>query len=125
MNAIFPYIANATNIADPQQWIKHGGIMGLVICSLVFIIIQFIHHLHKKDKTFIDSLEKRDQFFVDSIKEQRQDSRLYIDKLVESCGVDRQADRQAREDDRKSNLDIHDRLAKAIDNLTRELERKK
>ena len=118
MYAILPYLANATEIANPQTWIKHGGIMGLVICSLVFIIIQFIHHLQKKDKTFVETLEKKDQFFVQSIKDQRLDARSYIDKLLE-------ANKNDREVERKLNQDIHDRLARVIQNLTNELERNK
>lgn len=118
MHTILPYIANATSIADPQQWVKHGGIMGLVICSLVFIIIQFINHLQKKDKTFVDTLEKKDQFFVQSIQEQRLDARSYIDKLLE-------ANKNDRDVERKLNQDIHDRLARVIQNLTSELERKR
>lgn len=113
-----PYITNTIAVLNPEHWTKEAGILGLVICSLVFIILQFIHHLHKKDKTFVDTLEKKDQFFVQSIQDQRLDARSYIDKLLESNLNDREVER-------KLNQDIHDRLAKVIQNLTHELERKR
>ena len=82
------------------------------------VSVQFIHHLQKKDKTFVETLEKKDQFFVQSIKDQRLDARSYIDKLLE-------ANKNDREVERKLNQDIHDRLARVIQNLTNELERNK
>lgn len=104
-------------MTDPQTWIEHGGILGLIICALIFIIIQFIHALNKKDKDFISALEKKDVFFVNAIKEQRIDSRGYIDGLLETNKTD-------KEIERKLNQDVHDKLAKAIENLTHELQRK-
>lgn len=118
MIANHPYITNLIAVLNPEQWTKEAGILGLVICSLVFVIIQFIHHLHKKDKTFVETLENKDQFFVQSIQDQRLDARSYIDKLLESNKSDRDVER-------KLNQDIHDRLARVIQNLTNELERNK
>jgi hypothetical protein len=115
-------------VTDPQTWIEEGGILGLVICALIFIIIQcinalnkkdkeFISSLGKKDKTFCDNLEQKDHLFVNAIQEQRNDSKSYIVGLLETNKSD-------KEIERKLNQDTHDKLAKAIDNLTHELQRK-